>query len=338
MILTYTTVAGDTTSTIATALVALINTSAALANAGITASAVGAVVSIFTAGADYIPLITSWVNGQWGVTFAGSTIAGDYVNVAITNAALPGGVHNVQYQVLAADTTLTKLAASVKNAINADATLAALAITATSSGAKATIAAPGAIGTLTTAANTNGVETATISGTPTASETPSITITDAGLPGGAQTLTYTVQLADTNASIAAGFAALVAANAGCIASGITASAVGAVCSIASASPNQTTYSDTDSAHTTITLAGGPSETATAAGAATETATEANHTLGSEVLTVTSPMAGGSGPIIPTFNFQFNTGDGFMMDFWQNKPYLVDFLTLQKLVTQGMPIR
>lgn len=343
VIVTYTTVTSDTTTLIATGLKNKINANLALANAGVTATSSGAVVTIVTAGASYIPTVTTWVNGQWTVTLASTVTTGDYINVAVTNATLAGGVHNVQYQVKSTDTSLTILAASVAAAITADASFVALDIAATSNAAVVHITAPAALGVLTVASNTNGIETATMSGaTPTAAELPVITITDSGLPGGFQTITYTVQMSDTNTLIAAGFKALINANAGCIASGITAQNTGAVLSITSASKNQTTYARTNSANTSIALAGGPGETATSAGSATETSTEADTSTGSETLTVTTPV-GGSGPIIPLTNFQFSQGskEGYsssMMDFWVGKPYLVDFLTLTHLVTQGMPIK
>lgn len=335
---TYKTVGGDTTTTIATALKNLINSNVTLANAGITASSSTNVITVNTAGSDTIPTVTTWVNGQPIVTLTGTATTGDVINVKVTNANLGGGFHNVKYTVAVTDISLTVLAASVAAAINADSTLAAQNIGATSALGVVTLTYSATLGALTASSNANGTTTATVTGTATNAEQPVITVIDAALGGGQTVFTYTeVVPSDDNTAIAVGFKNLINADAGCIAAGITATNLTNVLSIKSVSVNQTTYTRTNSAHTTITLGAGPTETATESGAATETSTEADTSTGSEVLTPTTPMTGGSGPIIPFTNFQFQQGDS-MLDYWRGKPYLVDYLTLMNLVSQGMPIK
>ncbi len=189
-----------------------------------------------------------------------------------------------------------------------------------------------------------GVEIATMTGTPTATETPVIRVTDSALVGGHVDLTHTVTGTDTNATIAAAFAALVNGNAALAALGITATAVSTAVHITSKSLNATTYSRTSSANTTITLTGGPTETYSITNAE-----------GTETLTATSPLANGSGAIIPLSDFTWSAandvqntpgGNGSLpaVDspavsyFYAGKPVpSFDYNTLAAMVAQGMPI-
>jgi hypothetical protein len=342
----------ESTTSMAAGLAAAINDNYYLEAAGITATSSAAVLSVFS---EFVqPTLAVWAGTTTATTITMTDSAlttGDYVNVAFTNASLAGGKHNVQYQLVSGDSTLTLLAAHIAAAINADATCIANSIAATSALGVVSVTWPKPFGPTTVAANTNGIKEAAISGaTPTAGEIPVITITDSGLSGGVLAVPYTVQNSDTNTLIAAGFKALINASAPLIALGITATNTGANLFITSASPNATTYARTNSTNTTITLSEGPTETATVGGGALETLTVSQANIGSEILTAVSPLAGGAGPVIPTKNFQFaqnnvqanqsgfpDVSPGVFTDFWTGKPQLVDFETVVQLANQGMPV-
>ncbi len=116
-----------------------------------------------------------------------------------------------------------------------------------------------------------------------------------------------------------------------------------VVAIASTSKAATTYARTNGAHSTFTLGGGPTETAAITGGPTEILTVSNTNTGTEILTATSPLANGSGPIVPLNNFTlvkasngvgqasgFDTG--IVTDYWRGQPVRVDVRTLNALVT------
>lgn len=200
------------------------------------------------------------------VTMGGTNTTGDIVNVTVFNSNLSGGKRNVQYTVQSGDTTSTLLATSVKNAINADGTLSAAGITATSSAAVISINAPVPLGVVTFQSAANGITTETIGGTITASDIVSITAIDAALPNGQKTKSYTVGGGDSTTTIATALKNAINADSDYTAAGITATSSAAVISISSTSSNATTYSQSVSAGATetITQGGGPTETATTA--------------------------------------------------------------------------
>jgi hypothetical protein len=74
-------------------------------------------------------------------------------------------------------------------------------------------------------------ETVTISGTPTAGDTIAITLINPNVPGGTQTVTYTVQGTDTLTTIAAAIAALINGSQQIASANFAASAAGPVCTI-----------------------------------------------------------------------------------------------------------
>ncbi|MCW5824878.1 MAG: LysM peptidoglycan-binding domain-containing protein [Cyanobacteria bacterium TGS_CYA1] len=198
------------------------------------------------------------------VTMAGTNTTGDKINVTVFNSNLSGSKRNVQYTVQSGDTTSTLLATSVKNAINADGTLSAAGITATSSAAVISINAPVPLGVVTFQSAANGITTETIGGTITASDIVSITAIDSALPNGQKTLSYTVGGGDTTTTIATALKNAINADSDYTAAGITATSSAAVISITSTSSNATTYTQAVSAGATetITKGGGPTETAT----------------------------------------------------------------------------
>ena len=187
----------------------------------------------------------------------------DYVNLGISNSAIPGGEYNFQYQVLSSDTSLSILATSIKNAINANSTLSTAGVSATASGAMVTVSGTG---TTTVAPSTNGVLTETLGGSIQSGDVVSITVIDNGIGGGSQTFSHTVSGGDSLNSIASGLASSITT--ALTSNGITATSSGSAVLITSTSPNKTTCTQTttnsiyyDTPQITIAQSGGPAENA-----------------------------------------------------------------------------
>jgi hypothetical protein len=337
----------ESTANIAAGLNTAINAQNTLKYLGITSTVSSSTVSITAPGIEADTSISTWTNGNETLTLGGSTTTGDVINFTVTNANISGGSHNVQYAVVSGDTTLTLLATHVAAAIAADATLTAQGFGATSSSAVVTVTYPVRIGPTTFAADANGVETATITGTATNGDTLNITVTDAGLSGGSTTVIATVTTSESVTSMATAVKAAINASAALTAIGVTATSSVGVVSITSTSVNKTTY--------TQSVTGGMTETITLASTLTETTTLAGTTetvsgtaeSGSEILTPTTPMSGGAGPIIPLDNFPFTLANYFQgLDIasgstqWMRAgiPYLVDYESTANLVAAGAAIK
>jgi hypothetical protein len=168
--------------------------------------------------------------------------------------------------------------------------------------------------TLTTPANVvtlepraNATATATIGGTVTTGSTVSLVVTQGQLPGGAVTYAYHVVSGDTLATIAEGLASLIAADPIAQAFGI--------------------YATTNEAVLTVNWPGPAGNFAVLTGSAS-----AGETV------TTSPangvMSGGTGPIIPTQNFEVQW-TGSTLVFWQGMPRQVDYQLLSTMIAQGL---
>ncbi len=117
------------------------------------------------------------------------------------------------------------------------------------------IGSRGSASTTTVIDEANRTVRGTMGGTVTVGNVMTITVTDSGLPGGTQNVTYTVVGGDTLTTIAAGIAAAVNANSNLSAAGITAKSAATVFSLFSQSLNTTTYfASTGGGTATITLA------------------------------------------------------------------------------------
>jgi hypothetical protein len=149
--LTYTYGAAETTTTVATALTALINANPRLAAAGITASSAAAVITI-----SYPAAIS--------VSFAQSTSGGATVVLAVGVGT--GGSASATYTAVAADTTTT-VAAGLAAAINSNYAMAAAGIVATSNAAIVTITSPTALGSITWSRTVTGFTNTLAAGTST---------------------------------------------------------------------------------------------------------------------------------------------------------------------------
>ncbi len=105
----------------------------------------------------------------------------------------------------------------------------------------------GATETVSLSVNQNALQTATIAGTKTTSDTVTVHVYDSALGGGTQAVTYTVQAGDTLAAIATNLASAISANGNLQAIGVSATAANKVVTIQSKSVNLTTYRATTSA-------------------------------------------------------------------------------------------
>lgn len=207
----------------------------------------------------------------------GKVTVGDTVSITVQDSGLPGGQEVVNYVVVTGDTK-GKIATGLVKAINADTNLAGIGVSAkrTTESSKALVnifslspntssysgsVNSGGTETLTFSVNNNVAENATIGGTATAGDVVSITVTDPGLTGGQQVISYTVTATDTPTSIAAGLAANATANTVLKGIGITATSASQYVTIKSLSLNTTAYSASVAGTTeTIALSVNPNST------------------------------------------------------------------------------
>ncbi len=174
----------------------------------------------------------AWAQNGNGFVFIGGTVTpGDVLPVIFYNPSLPSGQEQVSYTVLSGD-TLNSILSGLAAAINADTNLAAIGITASaatpgvftfqSTTTYSSSASSGATEGLYLNNNNNGNISGAIYGTPTPGDTITLTAYAAALPGGQESVTYTVQSGDTLMTIATGVAAAINADTNLAAAGITA--------------------------------------------------------------------------------------------------------------------
>lgn len=276
----YTIVSGDTTTTVATKLAAAITADAKLQAIGVNAVSSGTTVSLKSGSPNittYTKAVTGTIIMTLGVTsnftelasVGGTKTTGDIMTITVYDPALAGGKEIVNYTVLVGD-TLTTIATGIKAAINADSNLSTKGITATSAGQVVAIKSAsvnattyvqstnaGATETITLAVAPNGATTLGVGGTITVGNVLTVVVYDSGLVGGSKTVNYTVVAGDTTlALLATHLAAAIAADTGLVAQGISATASGTVVTLASNSPNVTTYRQAVNSAATETLAMG----------------------------------------------------------------------------------
>ncbi|MBK8220826.1 MAG: hypothetical protein IPK73_07375 [Candidatus Obscuribacter sp.] len=312
-VVNYVVQAGDTLAAAAAGLAAAITATPALQAIGVNAAANSQIVNIKSASPNITTYQQSTSGGATetialGVTdnfvenavIGGTKRTGDVLTITFRDQALAGGLKAVPYTVLAAD-NLEAITAGLTAAINADTSLSAIGVSATSVGTAMTIKSNsqnattysqsksnGATETITLSINQNGPQTAAISGSVTAGDVITLTAYDSGLTGGLQAVAYTVQSGDTPVSIAAALASAINANANLQAVAVSATASGQVITLNSNSLNETTYraSTNSSATEVVALNIPPNGVQTAAVGGTITA--------GDILTVTVFDAGLSG--------------------------------------------
>ncbi|HEY9756550.1 MAG TPA: RHS repeat-associated core domain-containing protein [Oculatellaceae cyanobacterium] len=194
------------------------------------------------------------------ISFSGTVTAGDVLTVTVANPQLTGGQEAVSYTVQSAD-TLSTIAAALANKLTADSNLQSVGINAAASGSILKIKAAltdvttvsqsvstGATETLSVGLCSNSVQNLALSLIGPAyqsrsSDVIALSVFDAGLAGGSETVSYTVPSNGASlSSIATGLAAAVNADTNLSGAGVSASAAGACVSLASTSSNLTTYS------------------------------------------------------------------------------------------------
>jgi RHS repeat-associated protein len=179
---TYTVAAGDSLATIASNLAAALTADTSLQSVGISAGAVGQVITITSDSLNATTLRANTstsateiletnvpVNGTQTVVIGGTPTNGNTVTVTVYDAGLSGGSKAITYTVASAD-TLPSIAAGLASAIAADTSLAALNVSATSSGAVVNILSASANMT-TYATSTSGGATELVTLAPASSAT-----------------------------------------------------------------------------------------------------------------------------------------------------------------------
>ena len=205
-------------------------------------------------------------NGIENATIGGSKTTGNTLTITVKDAALTGGQKAITYTVLSTD-TLTTIATAITSAINADTSLQAIGVAATSAGTVVSISSTstnpttfaqststGATETITLLANTNIPTLISLTGTKTTGDVITITFFDSGLTGGSKAVAYTVLAGDTLTSIATGIAAAINADTGLQGVAVSATSAQTIVTVKSKSPNPTTYRQTTNTGATELIA------------------------------------------------------------------------------------
>lgn len=157
--------------------------------------------------------------------------------------------------------------------------------------------------------------TGTVAGTITNGDTVTVKVALATLPNGSATVAYPVVTADTATTVAEGVANAFNNSAVMQAAGLFAEMGG------TGLPAQFVVHGSGPIGNFATL------TATVSGGATETITFGNGGV----------LAGGSGPVFATNNFEWAFPSGGVSAFFAGQPYILGFDVLTQMVAQGMPI-
>ena len=274
----YTVLAADTLTTIATALRNAVNADTALQAIGVTATSTGTTITIrstsqnattygqsVSSGSTETISLSVNQNGPVRIGIGGSKTTSDTVSLVTYDAALSGGTRTTTYTVLAGD-TLSTIASGLAAAINADANLQGIGVSAAASGTVVTVQSNSTNpttyrGTTSTTATetiliglpTNGAQVLVIGGTKTTGDTLTVTVFDPQLSGGSKAVNYVVQAGDTLASIATNLASAITADTAWQSIAVSATASGTVVFINSGSKLLTTYDSSTSGGATETL-------------------------------------------------------------------------------------
>jgi RHS repeat-associated protein len=205
----------------------------------------------------------------------GTKTTGDVLTLTVTDASLTSGSKAVSYTVASGD-TLATIAQGLATAINVDANLQALGVSANAHGSNTYInvrsvspnittyaitGSGGATETVTPGIYENGRETLVVGGTKTTGDVVTLTVRDAALSGGSVSVSHTVASSDTLTTIATALKTGVNGNSSLSTLGVTATSAGAVVSLASTSINATTYAQSTNSGATETLTLAPNNNA-----------------------------------------------------------------------------
>ena len=252
----YTVKTGDSLRAVARRLVNKINANAKLQAIGVQATlGNGSNYTITSASSNltsYTQTATAggvnFIAVQETLALGGSITVNDTLSLTIHDAGLAGGQETVSYKVKTGD-ALSDIVIRLRNKINSSTTLSALGISAKASPINANVlliqsntfdkfgrvtsysssASTGATERMTLGAfsGTNGQQVIRVGGTVTVGDNLSFDISDVALPGGKQTINYTVSSGASLSSIACGLSSSINSNSSLSALGITSSCGGA---------------------------------------------------------------------------------------------------------------
>lgn len=184
------------------------------------------------------------------VNVGGSITAGDVVSLKVADSSLTGGPEQLNYTVQSGDTT-SSIATALSNLVSSDPVLPSIGVTSTASGAVTHLQSlstnntsySGFVSRSPTETATVGASppTVTIGGSPTPTDTVYLTVTNSGLSGGSQTVSYTVASGNQPSDVAAGLANAVQNNTILQNFGVSATSINQTVYLSSV-PAGTTYS------------------------------------------------------------------------------------------------
>ena len=245
---TYTVLSTDTLSTIAAGVAAAINADTNLSAIGVTATSSSTVVNIESTS----PHLTTYSKST-------STGATETITLGATTGAKQSAYNNVNELVSQAPGGSARFQGLTNKAL-VSAAVASQVVTIKATPASPTTFSTSAAGvvpeTLTFSANYAGNTTVTVGGgTPKAGDVLSITVQDAQLLNGPETVSYTVQTGDTTTSIATNFAYNITTDAN-----LNFIDIGATSSSNVITISRSNYYQVNSTIYSSSIAGAPSET------------------------------------------------------------------------------
>ena len=331
--LEYTVLAGDTVGTIADAIANLINGNAILQALNVRASvggSAGAVITVRHNGplGNFTTLSVPTIQPST-ITVGGTALTGDRLAVLFSGPQFGAGVL-VTTDPTTGNTT-TQMATALAAAITANAALAALGISATSSLAVVSLTVPAAAEPVSLSAWVNQITPqATITGTATAGDDLNLTFANAAISGTPVTVSHAVTAGETTTQMAAGLVSAINGNAALTAAGISATNAANVLTVVYQQINgqlRISESVTGSATETIGLTATPTETLAIAPTGTETIT---------LTPSNGKLSGGAGPVLAIGNFSW-TFHSQAASFFYGTPYSLSYDILSNMVVGGAPI-
>jgi hypothetical protein len=290
---TYTTVAGDTPTTVAEALADLFNDDPVAAGFDVEVDVAGSVLTFNQNGPiGNFTTLSAPLSEPSKITVGGTALTGDVLAVLFTGPQFGAGV------LVTSNTTTsqnaTTMALNLSNAINANAALTALGISSSPTAGVIALTVPAAAEPATVTAWVNTIApTATIVGTAATGDTLNLTFTNVAIAGSPHTVTYVAVGGETATVLATALTALINADPVLIAAGVTAtSALGVISYFYQQASGQIRFGESVSPGSeTITITTTPTETIVVATKATETVV-INNTPASVVATIvaSAPMA------------------------------------------------
>ncbi len=197
----------------------------------------------------------SFGDGSVRAVVGGTKTTGDIISIKVKDPALSGGEVTASYTVLSGD-TLQTIMQGIRNSINANSSLQALGVSATSPSTGTSMmlrsksanvtsyeyaSTGGVTETMVFSVNPTALQSVELGGTKTTGDVLSVNFFDAALPSGNQTISYTVGSSDTLPTIATAIANAINANSNLQSIGVSAVANGAVVRVTSMSSNLTSY-------------------------------------------------------------------------------------------------